>query len=175
MAVEPITLDEAKLHLRVDSAADNALITSKIVTARLLVEKETGRVLITTNLEMAYDEVGESFELPYPPLQSLTKIETISDAGVKTEVSSDIYDVDLSINTPGRVKLKNGNTWPTHRGFASFIVTFQAGYGAAGSDVPELIREAILQTVAHLYENRSAQSMPDGAKLLVRFYKVYTL
>ncbi len=175
MAVEPITLDEAKLHLRVDSAADNALITSKIVTARLLIEKETGRVLITTVLAMIYDEVGESFELPYPPLQEVTKIETIDDAGTKTEVSSAIYDVDTSANVPGRVKLKNGNSWPTHRGFASFIVTFKAGYGDTELDVPELIREAILQTIAHLYENRSAQDMPNGAKLLVRFYKVYTL
>jgi uncharacterized phiE125 gp8 family phage protein len=175
MATEPITLDEAKLHLRVDSAADNVLITALIATARLLAERYTGRVLITTVMEMVYDDADESFELPYPPLKELTKIETISDAGVITEVSSAIYDVNLSTNTPGRVKLKNGNTWPTHRGFASFIVTFKAGYGDTAADVPDLIKQAILQTIAHLYENRSAQDMPAGAKALLASYRVYTL
>lgn len=184
MAIEPITLDEAKNHLRVDSAEDNALITALITTARLLAERHTGRVFITTSLAMVYDEVGESFELPYPPLQELTKIETIDDAGSKTEVSTDTYDADLSTDTPGRVKLKDGNSWPTHRGFASFIVTFKAGYGDAGSDVPELIKQAILQTIAHLYENRSAQDipaarrvqdLPAGAAALLASYKVYTL
>lgn len=175
MAVEPVTLDEAKVHLRVDSAADNALITSLIVAARLLAERHTGRIFMTTNLTVIYDGAGESFELPYPPLQELTKIETIDDAGSKTEVSSNIYDADLSTNTPGRVQLKDGNSWPTHRGFASFIVTFKAGYGDAGSNVPDLIRQAILQTIAHLYENRSAQDMPAGAKALLSSYKVFTL
>lgn len=185
MAVEPITLDEAKLHLRVDSAADNALITGLITAARLLAERHTGRVFITANLTVIYDGAGESFELPYPPLQELTKIETIDDAGVKTEVSSSIYDADLSTNTPGRVMLKDGNSWPTHRGFASFIVTFKAGYGDAGSDVPDLIKQAILQTIAHLYENRGAQEgipaarriqdLPAGVAVLLSSYKVYTL
>ena len=185
MSVEPITLDEAKNHLRVDSAADNALITGLIITARLLAERHTGRVFITTILEKIYDEAGESFELPYPPLQELIKIETISDAGIKTEVSSDTYDADPSIGTPGRVQLKNGCFWPTHRGFASFIVTFKAGYGDAGSDVPDLIRQAILQTIAHLYENRGAlegtpaarriQNLPAGVAVLLSSYKVYTL
>ena len=37
-AVEPITIDEAKLHLRVDHGHENALITEMIATARQLAE-----------------------------------------------------------------------------------------------------------------------------------------
>lgn len=45
-SVEPITLAEAKKHLRVDSSADNALIEDAIVSAREWVEGYTG-VLLT--------------------------------------------------------------------------------------------------------------------------------
>lgn len=173
MAIEPITLDEAKTHLRVDSAEDNVLISSLIITARLFVENWTHRKLITTLMEKIYDVPSDSFSLPYPPLQELVKIEVVSDAGVKTEVSSSLYDVDLSADIPGRVKLKSGCAWPDHRDFASFIITFKAGYGDAASSVPEALRQAVLQIVGHYYENRESQEIPAGIYTLMAPYKVY--
>lgn len=173
MATEPITLDEAKAHLRVDSAEENALISSLITTARLFVEKWTHRILITTTIEKIYDIPSDSFSLPCPPLQEVVKIEVVDDAGVKTEVSSSIYDVDSSTDIPGRVKLKSGYSWPEHRDFASFIVTFKAGYGDAAIDVPEALRQAVLQSVGHYYENRESQEIPKGIYTLMAPYKVY--
>jgi len=180
MSTEPITLDEAKTHLRVDSAEDNALISRLITTARLFVEKWTHRKLMTTVMEKIYDVPSDSFSLPYPPLQEVVKIEVIDDAGVKTEVSSSIYDIDLSVDTPGRVKLKSGCVWPDHRDFASFIVTFKAGYGEAAADVPEILKQALFVLIGHLYENRGDEGTVkarvqafDEAKILLAPYKVY--
>ena len=173
MATEPITLDEAKTHLRVDSAEDNALITGLITTARLFVENWTCRKLITTLIEKIYDVPIDSFALPSPPLQEVTKIEIVNDAGEKTEVSSALYNVDPSVDTPGRVQLKTGSVWPDHREFASFIVTFKAGYGDNPSDVPEMLRQAVLQILAHYYENRESQEIPKGIYTLMASYKVY--
>lgn len=173
MVTEPITLDEAKTHLRVDSADDNALITALITTARQFVENYTHRTLMTIAIEKTYDVPSHSFSLPCPPLQEVTKIEVVNDAGEKTEVDSSIYNYDSSTDLPGRVQLKDGCVWPDHREFASFIVTFKAGYGDAPANVPEMLRQAILQILAHYYENRQSEEIPKGIYTLMAPYKVY--
>jgi len=76
--IEPVTLDEAKNHLKIDSSEDNSLISALIVTARQLAEKETNRAFITQTWEMYLDEVGNEIEIPKPPLQSIVSIKTIS-------------------------------------------------------------------------------------------------
>jgi uncharacterized phiE125 gp8 family phage protein len=164
--VEPISLDEAKLHLKVDGADDNALITALITTARQLAERETGRAFITQTWQMYLDAAPAEIEIPKPPLQSVTAITVIDDEGAETVVSDTLYDVDASQNSPGRVKLKSWCSWPTHREFASFIIEFKAGYGDAATDVPETLKQGILQLVAHLYENRGAEEIPKGIKAI---------
>jgi len=148
-----ITLDEAKVYLRVDSADDNALITALIEAARDQVEKFTSRTLLTQTFELIYDTVGDSIEIAKSPLQEVTKIEVIDDAGTKTTVSASLYDVDIT-GSRGRVRLRDGCVWPTHRGFASFIITAKAGYGENATDVPILLRTAVFIALAIIYENR---------------------
>lgn len=154
-----ITMAEAKNYLRVDSADDNSLITALIEVAEDLVEKLTGRILLTKILEFIYDEVGVSIEVPRSPLQEIMKIETIDDTGVKTIVSSGLYNVDIS-GQRGRIMLKDGCVWPTHRGFASFIITAKVGYGDTAEAVPAALKQAVLVALAILYENRG--EMDEG-------------
>jgi len=46
-AVEPVTLDEAKAHLKVDTTDDDALIATLISAARAKAEWHTGRAFVT--------------------------------------------------------------------------------------------------------------------------------
>jgi len=170
--VEPISLDEAKLHLKVDSAEDNTLITALIKTARQLAERETKRAFITQTWEMYLDAAAPEIEIPKPPLQSVVSIKVIDSDGNITTVDTAIYDVDASQDSPGRVKLAYGCAWPTHRNFTSFIVEFKGGYGDAAADVPEGLKQGILQLLSHLYENRGAEEIPKGLKALFWSYKI---
>ena len=72
------------------------------------------------------------------------------------------YNVDRSEGSQGRVKLRAGYSWPVHRGFASFIVEFKAGYGDALTDVPEALRSKLLRLIGYLYENRGAEEIPEA-------------
>lgn len=173
--IEPISLDEAKNHLKVDSADDNVLITALITTARQLAERETKRAFITHIWQMYLDTAPAEIEIPKPPLQSVVAITVIDDAGAETVVNSSYYDVDASQNSPGRVKLKSGCVWPTHRNFASFIIEFKAGYGDAATDVPEALKQVILQLLSHLYENRGAEEIPKGIKALFWPFKILSI
>jgi len=170
--VEPITLDEAKLHLKVDSADDNALISALITTARQLAERETKRAFITQTWQMYLDVAPVEIDIPKPPLQSLVAITVIDEEDNETVVDEGLYYTDKSQNSPGRVKLKTGTAWPAHRNFASFIVEFKAGYGDAATDVPEALKQGILQLVAYLYENRGAEEIPKGIKMLFWPFKI---
>jgi uncharacterized phiE125 gp8 family phage protein len=173
---EPISLETAKNYLKVDTGDDNTLVTDLISAAREMAENFSGQVFLTKTIELVYDDAGAIIEIPYRPLQSVEKIEVISEAGVKSDVSSDLYNVDLPGSfLPGRICLKSGCTWPDHRGFASFIITIKAGYGDDGDSVPYSIKQAILQTIAHLYDNRAANELPEGARTLLQPYRIYRI
>ena len=171
-----ITLEEARAYLRVDSEDENALISAMIDTAERHVELATGRVLLTQTFELVYDEVSGSIEIPKSPLQEVTKIEVVSEAGVKTEVASSIYDVDTS-GTLGRVQLKAGCVWPSHRGFASFIVTVKAGYGDAAA-IPPALKQAALAALAVIFASRGEmdrEKINSAVAALCGPYKIWRL
>ena len=171
-----ITLEEAKAYLRVDSADENALISAMIAAAEKHVELLTGRVLLTQTFELVYDEVSSSIEISKSPLQEVMKIEVVSEAGVKTEVAKSIYDVDTS-GTLGRVQLKPGCVWPSHRGFASFIVTVKAGYGEAVA-VPSALKQAALAALAVIFASRGEmdrEKINSAVAALCWGYKVWRL
>ena len=172
-----ITLEEAKTYLRVDSEDENALISAMIDAAERHVELTTGRVLLTATFELVYDEVLGSIEIPKSPLQEVTKIEVISEAGVKTEVASSIYDVDTS-GTLGRVQLRAGCVWPSHRGFASFLVTVKAGYGDTAAAVPSALKQAALAALAVIFASRGEmdrEKINSAVAALCGPYKVWRL
>lgn len=170
--VEPVTLEEAKLHLKVDGADDNTLITALIMTARQLAEIETKRAFITQTWEMFLDHAPPIIEIPKPPLQSIVEITVLDEDGEEALVGSTTYDVDPSQNSRGRVKVKSGLGWPSHRGFASFIIEYNAGYGDAATAVPEALKQGILQLIGYLYDNRGAQEIPEELKVFFAPYKI---
>lgn len=62
-AAEPLSLAEAKLHLKVEIPDDDALIGSLITAARLYVERSLGRQLVTATWRASWDRFpryGES-------------------------------------------------------------------------------------------------------------------
>lgn len=173
--IDPVSLSEAKNHLKVDSADDDTLITALITTARQLAERETKRVFITQQWEMTLDSASAEIEIPKPPLISVVSIKVIKTDGSESVVDSTKYDIDASENSPGRIKLRSGCSWPSHRGFASFIVTFDAGYGDTAEEVPEVIKQAILQIIGHLYDNRGSEELPEGINALLFPYRILSL
>jgi uncharacterized phiE125 gp8 family phage protein len=67
-AVEPVTLAEAKAHCRVDSTADDSLISSYIKAAREWVSAYMDETLVHTRYVMKLDSFPTEIELPRPPM-----------------------------------------------------------------------------------------------------------
>lgn len=189
-AAEPISTATAKAHIQIASGvtADDTLVDGLVAAARHWVEQATGLRLITQTLVARYDaapNAGAPLLLPVGPVQSVSSITYYeldnTSATVPTGTfSSASYLVDPYSPQP-RVALHNGATWPDNlRAVNALDVTFVAGYGAAGSNVPQPILHALLMLVAFLYDQRSAvgvdpgltiAEMPFGPQALVGPYR----
>lgn len=156
-AATPITLAEAKAHLRVDTTTEDTLITTLINAATEYAEKRLARALITQTWEQYLDEFPstDSFEIKFPPLQSITSIKYYDADNVLQTWDSTNYDVDIKAE-PGTISLSNASTgYPsTFNKPNAVIIKYVAGYGDASTDVPELIRAGIKLLVSHFFENR---------------------
>jgi uncharacterized phiE125 gp8 family phage protein len=160
-AVEPVTLAEAKAHLRVDTSDDDTYIGTLITAAREWCEQYLDRTLVHTQWVMRFDKFPDSgihpVELPRPPMvasgtATAVTVTFTQEAGTTSTYSTAEYRVDRNA-TPGAILPIYGSTWTPHRQDDNAIsVTWWAGYGATGASVPAAIRHAILMLVGHWYD-----------------------
>lgn len=169
-AEEPVTLIEAKLHLRVDFDDDDTLIASLITAARQAAETLTGRQFITARWKQVLDcfpgpslmgvPAGQAFTLPghaillaKAPVQSVVSINYLDMSSVNQTMSALSYTVDAACE-PARITPVFGQIWPICLPqIGAVSVTFDAGYGTA-AQVPEGIKSWIKLRVGSLYAHR---------------------
>jgi hypothetical protein len=195
-AVEPISLAEAKLHLRVDHIDDDALISNLIISCRQLVESHIHMSLIEQVWRWTFDkwsEVtkfktdnngkvtifpasgGHYISLPQKPLIGVDNITTYDTDDLPT--AWDLSNIILD-KGEGRIYRLSGSSWPiASREIGGIEITFRVGYGVNPTDVPAPIRQAILQMVAHYYQYRDepAAQMPSTAVSMLRPYKKWRM
>jgi uncharacterized phiE125 gp8 family phage protein len=187
---EPVTLAEAKLHLRVDLSDDDALITAMISAAREMVERYTSRTLIYTAYRLTMDNWPYDIELPRSPAVEaaanlITGIAYITpriryydgDGNQQTMTyAAGDFEILLDNNPPLLVLPPSGIwpvTYPLQRG--AIEIDWIAGYGSASTGIPQLLRLAIMMLVAHWYEHREAvgsfgSEVPLAVDSVLRLY-----
>lgn len=154
-AAEPISLSEAKLHLRVEHTADDTLITALIVAARQQAELITRRQLISATWRYSLDAwpANGIIEPPRPTLISVQSIKYLDADGVLQTVDSADYTVDTA-SEPGRIIPVWGEVWPSARLDVNAVrIEYTAGYANAAA-VPQSIKAWILLAVGTWYAQR---------------------
>ena len=190
-----ISVAEMKSYLRVDTADDDTLIGELIDTATEMARDYTRRAILQETLELTMDGFsdtgidetvlgpgihdmsksaalgyGDEFNLPFPPIVSITTIKTFNTANTESTYSSDNYELD---ETGGRVYLNQGETWPVNlRDREAVKVRYIAGYGSSATGIPLAIKQAIRQHTAHMYECRQSCAIPKDCKALLSPYKL---
>jgi len=177
-AAEPVTLDEAKAHLKVDTTDDDALITSLISAARARAEWHTGRAFVTQSWTLWLDALpcDGIIEVPLPPLQSVASITAYALDDSATVLDAATWQVDTA-SSPARLMLKPNASPPVNlRALNAIAIAFTAGYGDA-DDVPAPVKQAVLVIVAWLYANRGdiASETPQEALALLAPTRVVKL
>lgn len=164
-AAEPVSLAEAKQHLRVDGTAEDAFIASLIITSRLHVEAALGLALITQRWTWGTDRwpPDGALEFPLRPVQSVEAVRIHPASGPAATVVSSSYVLDGTGN-PARLVTK-APLPPPGTTVNGIEIEFTAGFGSSPSDVPAPVRQAILLLIAHWYENR--EPVAPGAAIQV--------
>lgn len=180
-AKEPINLDEAKDHLRLDGTDDDAYLMGLIVAARDRAEQETRRAIITQTWQGLLDQFpnGRTIWVRHPNLQSVSSVQYLDDDGDTQTFSSDNYTVSTD-GVFGRIVLNDGVSWPSTENKADAVtITFVAGYGDDANDVPQMLRQGIMFAIAHWYEFRepvicggTVVTVPDSFKAIMSMYRV---
>lgn len=153
-AVEPVSLQEAKDHLRLDTDAHDTMVQMQIQAAREHVEMFTRRQLVTATYLWTLPALAPVLLFPFPPLHAVGSVEYLDPQGVLQVLPPTAYTVETS-SEPGRLLV---TTMPAvGTGLEAVHITFDAGYGSTGADVPGRLRAAILLLMADLYEHAEAQ------------------
>lgn len=180
--VEPVTLQEAKLHckiitdvLDVAEYAEDSLITAWIASARAVAEHYTGRSLAAQTLEMAlhcFPEAG--FDLDAPPVTSVTSIKYTDVNGAEQTVSPSLYTLS-SYGDARRVELTYDSEWPDTRDQPEAVrVRYVTGYATT----PPAVKAALQLMVGWFNEHRGSEMdpndiQPPAAKALLNTVKIW--
>ncbi len=151
---EPLTLAEAKSHLRITHSSEDDYITSLVQASRLQVERDSWRAIVRGSRVVTLDDFppgSDPIYLPSPPLVSVESVAYLDSNG--NEQSVEGFRVDAT-HEPGLIVPAYGESWPeTRAGVGAVTITFTAGY--ADGEVPEDIRHVIRLKLSELYEGRS--------------------
>lgn len=184
--IEPLTLAEAKAHLRVVVDDDDEYIKSLIIAARQMVEGRTQRTLVPITKTLALPAFCDGVEMPGVPFGGVVSVKYFDKNGVQQTLDPAVYEV-YPYAEPARLYLAYDasgyqSIWPTTQPRrAAVLIECTAGY-ATPADVPAPLKQWMLLAIGAMYENREQVTavvqiwaIPDSFMgLLWQPYRVYT-
>ena len=153
---EIITLGDVKNYVRIDSDDDNAIITNMITQARIWCENYISRDIVAKNRTYYMDSTSGLFDLPFAPVATIESVTVEGEAATYTEYGLDDLSIELDGGPSNNVKIT---------------------YTTAGLN-DGLIKQALLQMVSNLYDNRAdfvtgtiVSDIPTNVKSILSGYK----
>lgn len=166
----PVTLDEAKQHLRVDQNDDDALIEAFIAAATDHLDGPDGilgRAILPQTWREKWDAFQPMFPLRFGPAGAIVSMTYTDSSGAPQSIIDARLAASLGV---WRVAPALGGSWPS-----GSDVSIE--YAAGSADVPAPLKVAILLHVGSLYENRESISgkpmsvVPLAYEMLIMPYR----
>jgi len=176
---EPVSIEDQKLHLRLDGDDDDAYVATCIKAARLWVEGQTKYITLSQTWDYKidhgwpYHNGSPRIDLPLDPLKdeaspSTTVVTYVDSNGTTQTLAQSQYTVVPRDSNSYIVPAYN-ITWPEVRCVPDAInVRFVAG----NSSCPEVIKQAVKILASHYYEMReTAAKAPMAVEALISPYR----
>lgn len=143
--VAPVAIDEAKMFLRVDGVAEDALIAGFIRTATALAEAFTGARLIARDVAEDVSVVPTWQRLRAAPAVAIAGID-----GLSGPLPGTAFETDIDVAGNGWVRVIDPGA------ARRVTVRYRAGMAADWNGIPEPLRQGIVRLVSHLFTHRDA-------------------
>jgi uncharacterized phiE125 gp8 family phage protein len=164
-ATEPVTLSQAKIFMKIDATDDDDLVGTLLTAARLMVEAAANRVLIHQTWRLVLDQwpYDGALRLPVAPVSAIVAARVFSAANVAIPVDAAVLTLEPGNDPPLiRVTATPPAIGRLTRGLEIDVL---AGFGAAATDVPAPLRQAVLRLAARWFENRGDVVARDASAL----------
>ncbi len=152
----PVSVAEAKTHIRVDGSDEDTYISSLIgaATAYVGAQGVLGKALSTQTWKQVEESPSSVVDLLLHPVQSLSAVKYYDEANALQTDTLGNYEL-ISGETWASVEPTDGNSWPvTYDRPDAVQIEFVAGFDDAKIALPENVRHAMLMLIAHWYQNR---------------------
>ena len=153
---ELLTAQNVKDYVRIDTAADDNIITAMITQARIWCENYISRDIVPKNRTYYLDSTNGIFDVPFGPIASVEEITIDGTATTDFEILGlDNETIELDQGPGERVKIT---------------------YIATGID-DALIKQSMLQLISTYYDNRAdfmvgnISEIPTSTKSILTSYK----
>lgn len=163
---QPLSLNEAKLFLKVDTTADDPLIESQIRAATEYAELFTQSAFVQRTLDDKRDGAPCGLiVLEKPPVQSITSITYVDSSGDTQTWSSSNYRTDLPSDChKARIEPAYGVSYPSVRDVInSFTIRQVSGYTATPKSVSSLTSSSTTATAT----TSAAHGYASGDRVVV--------
>jgi len=187
--VEPLTLEQAKAHLRLRTDDQDARVLDAIKASRDAIEEITGRALLTQEWALRLDAVDVrrdgAIELVRPPVQAVLAVMLSAPGAAPVAIAGADYVLDDDAE-PGRLVWGDGKYATALGAFAArpaaLRITTRNGYGDAAAAVPPGLVQACYQLMATFFLHRedgivlpvsqALEAAPAPVRELLESYRV---
>ncbi len=146
----PITIVEARDHMRLHSEEDDDLISQLILAALDAAESYTRRDFRANTYELLLDTFTDRICLRRDVVDSIDSVTRLV-AAAEVTVPTTVYYLKRGVQA-SEILLQDGQTWPTDVDDREQAI--KATFTTKPHGRLESAKSAILRLVAHLYENR---------------------
>jgi len=162
---EPLSLGEAKAFLRVEHGDEDDVIAALVTAARMHVEAQTRRALITQVWRLVRDAwpADGGLTVVPAPVQAVVAARVVDAAGAAHAIDVQSFVVDAA---SARLVVPPWSLPPPGRAIAGIEIDVRVGHGDAPADVPEPLRHAVRLLVAHWYDNRGLVAIGQSVALM---------
>ncbi|NBC14826.1 MAG: hypothetical protein GVY09_16130 [Gammaproteobacteria bacterium] len=167
-AEAPVSLDEAKDHLRIGHEAEDDHVLRLVEAASDRLETAAGLALVTRTLRRTYRQwparlLGRGHLLRPMPVSRLTGV-SLNEPDRPEEDITARFRLD-----GGRLSLRPWSMLPPVPADGTAAITFEAGFAGTADGVPSDLKLAVLMLVSDSYErgrtpSRRADSLPETVR-----------
>lgn len=172
---EPMSLDEMITYVGYygGDSQTHQIISNLARSTRFRLEQYCGRNFAEKTMVLITDKIPMRFTLPFPPVNTITKIE--------------VYDEDNALRstwTEGTefVLLGGFHKWIRAENYSTgeyLKITYKSGYKSDGFELPRAVKHSILTQLKYDFEHRSGAGstgdimLINEARLLIEPYREY--